>query len=460
MPFFEYFALEPLANRDLLDSGPGAAPLDGAADAYAAVGQGLGAAATNTDGLMATMREAWPGGMSSQRAQAAFAKHNHWVRDQATNAARIADLAEQGSGLHKKALDAMPSRAEIEATIATMVASAAAMSASGTVASAGIPGVSAAALLVFGTSSAVHAAAEAHYQDLKFRAALTMAGYELGATLLLVDLVSGAAGLTPPPPIVVPGPGLLGADPLDAVGPLQNLIANGPDSPYLSSTSVDAGPAQQGPGGGTDSTSNPGSGGSDPGPTGSEPSLADPQQPMSPENGWQPGTDNYGTDSYGGHYADSSPLMGTAAGSPTLAAFGAGAVGLGGLGMVRGSLSTLPGAGTGFRLPANWSPAGGTAFGASSAAASPGTPARPTANRVSAPSARMRRRRDEETSTGKVFAPGEQIDIPELERPPAIGVIEYEDSESESVLNDDFSLAGILDRFDDEDETETGHSIR
>jgi hypothetical protein len=71
-----------------------------------------------------------------------------------------------------------------------------------------------------------------------------------------------------------------------------------------------------------------------------------------------------------------------------------------------------------------------------------------------------RRRRDEETRTGKVFTPGEQYEVPELERPPVIGVIEYEDDEPDIELFADSSLVGVLDRLDEETESENGYSSR
>src|SRR5690606_4015615 len=100
MPFFEYAAMDPLTNRTILDSGLGAAPMVEAAQAYSVVGEGLRAAATDTDALLETMREAWPGGLSAERARSAFAKHNHWVRDQANHALHASMLAHEGARLH------------------------------------------------------------------------------------------------------------------------------------------------------------------------------------------------------------------------------------------------------------------------------------------------------------------------------------------------------------------------
>ncbi|WP_280400033.1 PPE domain-containing protein [Nocardia carnea] len=464
MPFFEYFALEPLQNRALLDSGAGAAPLTNASTAYKAIDNALDASAANTDGLIKSMAVAWPHGVSSQRAQSAFREHNDWVREQSGNAGKIGQLADQGAQLHNNALATMPSRFEIEAAIAQLAASAALMATSGAVASGGGP-VAPAALVVFGAASAWHAMAEFQYNRLKVQAATTMMGYEIGSLKLLGDLIGVAGSLTPPPPIVIPGPGSAPAPALDPVGPLQSLITKGPDSPYYPGNDT-ATNVQQHTGNGTDSGGDPGSGGSDsgpggdgpdPGPSGPEqPPLTDSQQPLAPESGYGSGVDGYGGDSAG-----SGPLLGVSPESTTLAALNGGAGALTGFGLVRGGIGAMPGAATGFRLPTGWSPGSGTAFGAPNAVSAPAAPARNAARRVSAPTARMRRRRqDEETRNGKVFAPGEQFEVPELERPPAIGVIEYQDEELEIDLAADSSLVGVLDRLDEPVESENGFSAR
>ncbi|WP_063062705.1 PPE domain-containing protein [Nocardia sienata] len=471
MPFFEYFALEPLQNRDLLDSGAGAAPLNNASTAYKAMDNALEIAAANTDGLLRSLSNAWPLGTSSERAQAAFDKHNQWVREQARNASKIARLADRGAQLHNNALGTMPSRFEIEAAMAQLAASAALMASSGTVASAGAGPASAAALLVFGAATAWHAMAEIEYNRLKIQAATTMMSYEIGALGLLGDLVGVAGTLTPPPPIVVPGPGAVPTQGLDPVGPLQNLITKGPDSPYYpgnekpTTTTTDTN-TQQHTGNGTESSgdSNPGGSdsgtggeGTDPGPSGPEQqSLTDPQQPIGSESGFDSGTNGYGTESS----SYSNPLPGVSSESSTLVALGSGGA-VAGFGMARGGIGSMPGAATGFRLPGNWNPASGTAFGASNPSTATAAPARGAARRVSAPTARMRRRRkDEETRTGKVFTPGEQFEVPELERPPVIGVIEYEDDEPDTELLADSSLVGVLDRLDEETEPENGYGTR
>lgn len=468
MPFFEYFALEPLQNRDLIDSGAGAAPLNNAATAYKAIDDALDVAATNTDGLIKNMATVWPHGVSSQRARSAFSDHNRWVREQAGTAGKIAQLADRGAALHNDALAAMPSRFEIEAAIAQLAASAALMTTSGTVASAGAGPASAAALVVFAGATAWHAMAEFEYNRLRIQAAATMMGYEIGALGLLVDMVGVAASFTPPPPIVLPGPGASGPPTLDAVGPLKNLITKGPDSPHYpgNTDTVKDGPTNGSDSGGDSNSGgdgggdggDPGSGGDsgDPGSSGGDQQLGDPQQPIGSESGLDPTANGYSADA-----VNNSPLLGVSSNSSALAALNGGAGALTGFGMMRGGIGSMSGMATGFRLPGGWNPGTGTAFGAANPATSPSAAARGAARRVSAPTARMRRRRkDEEKRTGKVFTPGEQFEVPELERPPVIGVIEYQDDEPDTELLVDSSLVGVLDRLDEENEPENGYSTR
>lgn len=70
-----------------------------------------------------------------------------------------------------------------------------------------------------------------------------------------------------------------------------------------------------------------------------------------------------------------------------------------------------------------------------------------------APKARMRRRRDDEKRSSKVFVPGEPQDVPVLEQPPVIGVIEYEDRDGrDEPMLESVPAVGIIERNDNEDE--------
>ncbi|MFI5715858.1 PPE domain-containing protein [Nocardia sp. NPDC051750] len=438
MPFVDYFTYSPLVNWLMLHSGPGAAPLKGAATAYSQIGDALNNAANGTDSSTVDMDNSWEG-LASKRAQAAFRNHSSWVRDQAALAADIARIAEDSARDHGQAIASMPTFPEILANIKKRAAARAAL----TTASASSMG------LGLGVATLMVAAAELEYLDLKRRAGKSMARYEIQATQTVKDLL--AIPIEPPPPIVN-GPNLgsqplSGSAPVDHTGVLNELLQNGPGP-----GSGPSGPDATGPGG--DSVTDP-VGSSDPVPD----QIADPTQNLPPEltdpmvqdliNPTDPG--QFGPESFGQDVLD-----GTSYSSPTLAAMSGGVGSLVGLGMVGGGLGSMSGASTGFRMPANWKPGTGTAFGASTGTAPLGRPAAPT--RVSAPTARMRRRRKEdEDKPGKVFAPGEQVDVPVLERPPAIGVIEYE-SDDELIVDDtEALLVGVLERLDSDSDDERRH---
>jgi hypothetical protein len=178
-------------------------------------------------------------------------------------------------------------------------------------------------------------------------------------------------------------------------------------------------------------------------PTQTQPTTADPSEVTSPlsDSGSYAGTD--GSTEQPGFY-------GTSPNSPTLAGLNGGAGSLVALNLARGGLGSMPGASTGFRMPSNWMRGPGTAYGASSNPAGTGPAGRGAPRRGAiAPKAQMRRRRDEERKPGKAFVPGEQLEVPVLEKPPVIGVIEYADERPEDVVAEGDSLVGILERSDD-----------
>ncbi|MBF6351339.1 MULTISPECIES: PPE domain-containing protein [Nocardia] len=448
MPFVDYFANSPLANWFQLFSGPGVAPLKGAADAYAEIARALARAASGTDSSTVDMANSWEG-LGSERAQAAFRNHSSWVRDQVDLAARIARIAEDSAYDHIQAKRSMPTLAEILKAMVKRAQAHTAM-ATATASGVGVVGLGVAAMMV--------AEAEIDYMILRLRAAESMQRYEIQATGTVKELL--AIPIEPPPPIVNgPGAGtqlLNGSGPLDHTGVLNELLQNGPDTGSDTGGGPDSGP---GPGP-QDSTGPGGDGVSDPTTTPSDPvsnQITDPGQNMPPEL-----TDSMIQDLV--NHSDPSridpelfgqdSLFGTSSTSPTLTAMGGGIGSLVGLGMVGGGLGSMSGAATGFRMPANWKPGTGTAFGAGTGTASTAPVGRPASRPgVSAPTARMRRRRKEdEDKPGKVFAPGEHVDVPVLERPPAIGVIEYE-PDDELIVDDDTesSLVGVLERLDGDD---------
>jgi hypothetical protein len=63
----------------------------------------------------------------------------------------------------------------------------------------------------------------------------------------------------------------------------------------------------------------------------------------------------------------------------------------------------------------------------------------------------MRRRRDDEKKPSKVFVPGEPQDVPVLEQPPVIGVIEYVDSDGrDDSTPEQVHAVGVIERDEDE----------
>lgn len=447
MPFFEYFAAGPLANWIQLNSGPGAVPLFTTSGAYMGAGEALDSAATGADGLTNAMATAW-GGMSSQKAQSAFRKHTVWVREQAAVARQISILAARAGEAHLIAVATMPTLAEI---IANMVKRAAAATAAAADATA--------------LTTALVAQAELEYLVLRLRAATAMGNYEAAALDTLVELA--AIPLVPPPPIALPGGGAGDPQVPDTSGPLLDLVENGPNSEYMTSDSRPLGDGPQstnnGTGEGPQSTGDgPQSVGDTtdptdlaPGESPAEQAISELQQVLSPDDPLLHSGDGGGFDP---STADS--LLGTSPYSSTLAGMAGGVGAFTALGMTRGGLGAMPGAATGFRMPGGWAPGTGTAFGASTGAPA-GAPVRNTPRRVTAPTARMRRRREEEENRpGKVFTPGEQMDVPVLERPPAIGVIEYDEDEFRDDVTSDAVLVGVLDRLDDDAETDGAETPR
>ncbi len=190
-------------------------------------------------------------------------------------------------------------------------------------------------------------------------------------------------------------------------------------------------------------------------PTQTQPTVTDPSEVTSPLSD----LGSYGT----GDGSDAQPgVYGTSFDSPTLAGLNGGGVGsLVALNLALGGLGSMPGASTGFRMPSTWLRGPGAAYGASSNPASTAPAGRAAPRRGAiAPKAQLRRRRrDEERKPGKVFVPGEQLDVPVLEKPPVIGVIEYVDERPEDVVVEGDSLVGILERSDDDERSDDAAAV-
>lgn len=445
-----YIAMSPLQHRLNLMLGAGAGPLELAANGYRAMAAGLRLAADGSNGSMTNMEVSWQG-EAGDKARAAFRRHADWLRDQATVADQMAQIADGGAAAFRAADAGVPSLAVLLLNIKRRAAL-------GLLATTGGP--------VLGPMAALaYEEAEAEWQAMRVQAGMAMGAYD-AATEFLASTIPASV---PPPPITTgPGGGTLTQDP-----PTTLLTTTGPkDSktgPVAKQTVTDTGPTGKEPSG-----TDPGKSISDSGPSTSEtgpstsdavqspgntdPGLNELEQTMQPfdqaaPDGGYGGYGNEGAEGY--NLLGQEHLLGTSPYSTTLMGLTGGTGSLVALGMVSGGLGNMSGAATGFRMPPNWNLGSGTAFGAGTGGPA-GAPAGSSAPRrgVSAPTARMRRRRKDEESNkpSKVFVPGESHDVPVLERPPAIGVIEYDDEDRwEDEAREDV-LVGVLDRFDEEND--------
>ncbi|WP_280491890.1 PPE domain-containing protein [Nocardia asiatica] len=418
-------------------AGDGVATTRATAKAYTAMAMRLNAAAANTDSSMLQMSSTFQA-LTADQAQAAFRKHAVWLREQAAVAEATGQLLDRAADISSAAKAAMAVLAAKAAQVRIQ---------EGIALGGGFGPLSGAAFLE----------AEAELMALRGAALGVMAGYAAA-------LVPTLAALPPPiaaPPIVTGGPG---PGPQTEYASFDNPTDyNGSDFTKTDTTSTSTG---DGP---TGSDNNTGTGDQKPGDT-TQPSdhtqPTDPTQPadpldpatnpeqLSPDpngNGW---SGDSGMNGMGDGATDQSWFYGTSQNSPTLAALSGGAGSLVALNMARGGLGSMPGAATGFRMPASWNPGAGRAFGAMPQQAASGPMARKGPPRGAlAPKARMRRRRDDEKRSSKVFVPGEPQDVPVLEQPPVIGVIEYEDRDSREEPTLESALAvGVIERNENEDE--------
>ncbi|MET9031114.1 PPE domain-containing protein [Nocardia sp. NPDC004168] len=426
---FDYLALPPEVNTARLLSGPGAAALGTTAAAYADLAAGLSVAASGTDGLTAVMGVVWQG-PSSDVAQAAFRRHAGWSHRQSAVALDAATSAAELGSIFIAAQEAMT---DVAVWLAEWHAKQAALAAASTTQLAPL-------------TLAAMAASELEYLAIAAAAAAVMVGYDSAASAVLAGL--------PRPEIPLP---------IVSGGSIPEGASIGSASPGIRSPTIgdngvhtsqsDVGSSQTGD-----------SGGSNPDPT-------HPSQPLDtaqPTN-MLPDMDNpsslsdspvssSGAGSDAGSM-DQQGLLGVSQDSTTLAGMYGGVGSLVALSMTRGGPSVMSGAATGFRMPSNWSPGRGTAFGAPSNPPVGGPVSRQTAPRgASAPNVQMRRRRrDEDRENSAVFVPGEPQDVPVTERPPVFGVIEYGDAdrweEPESPETEQSPLIGVIRSAADEPAT-------
>ncbi|WP_280265226.1 PPE family protein [Nocardia wallacei] len=431
-----YGALPPEVNSARLNSGPGPVPLTGTAAAYTAIADALAAAAGGSDGSTNTLEPAWDS-PAGTKAKGAFRKHAMWLREQSVVATQTAALAAQAAAVNTAARGAMP---PLELIVANRL-SFAILSATNEM----------------GQNTPAIAANEAMYYGMWMEAAYTMYAYEAASEGLVASLppspeappIAGGGGdSTVPVYDTGPGSGRQGVD-FDSK---PQYDGGGPDS---GGSGPDSG-GKSDPGGGPDNGGGDTGGGSD------KPGPSDPTGPqgdaMTPDEGTtsladgitDPGMDPGFGENYLGE--DRTGFYGTSPYSTTLAGLSGGAGSLVGLGMLNGGLGSMSGGSTGFRMPTNWNPGAVKAFGPLPTQAAPAPMARQTPPRGAvAPQARMRRRRDDDERPSKVFVPGEHEEVPVLERPPIIGVIEYADNDREEFdYVDQPVLVGVIENIDDE----------
>ncbi|MFE3445405.1 PPE family protein [Nocardia sp. NPDC059180] len=432
MPF--YGALPPLLMSINLNSGPGPLPMLYTAKSYLALAESLAIAAGSSDAHTAGLAGNW-GGDSALKAQGAYRRHTEWLRQQSELAALVAERSFQQAAAYTQARATMPPPAVIAANRVAMV---------GLATTNGM-----------GQNTAALAANEAAYMTMWAIALETMMAYE-------AESLANAASLPPAPPApqITSAPGVGGGGPLNLLpgggGGSQDGFGGGPgDGGGGGGRGPDGRGPNQGPGAGDPGTggpSDPGSGGStDPGtggpgtsdtpPTtgGNGPADSLPGEGQLPPTDSMTGPETLGDMPFSGPDGLVDPsidpaFFGTSPQSSTLDGLTGGVGSTVALGLARGGLGGMPGAATGFRMPANWAlRAPGATFGA------PVTPAgAPPARNMPprgaiAPNARRRRRdREEYRKPAAVYTPGEPQEVPVLEKPPAIGVIEYHDDDTTS----------------------------
>ncbi|MBF6177880.1 PPE domain-containing protein [Nocardia otitidiscaviarum] len=421
---FLFAALPPEFNSFMLSTGPGPAPMLATSAGYRQLATVLAGTAAASDGSMNSMSFAWAG-PSANAASTAFRTHAAWLRQQAAVADQVAAHAAGVAGAYTGAMGTMPPLPSILAVKAVIEACRAAT----------LAGAASA------PTTAVLAAAEAVYATMWVTAASSMINYTGQASAHVAALPPPI----PPPPIVA------GTGPVSPYSAAVPPIGPAPVPKLSTAPNPTTGGTGGGPTGG-----NSGGGNSGGGQSGSSPNTGDagqgPSQPSPQADNPLPDVEqavssaadqvtdpampdmaDLGMSEFGGESMGQPGFPGTSTGSTTLAALNGGMGGMVAMGMVRGGLGAMSGLSTGFRMPSSWPPGVGTAFGAPATGTS-GAPVSRSAPRrgVTAPTARMRRRRDDEKKSSKAYVPGEPQEVPVLEKPPVIGVIEYADDEASS----------------------------
>ncbi|WP_433760147.1 PPE family protein [Nocardia sp. CA-135398] len=431
-----WHALPPEINVGNLLDGPGVEMITAAAESYQNAAYTFMTAASNTASAMLDMGETW-NGESGDLAQSAFSNHTNWLHEQAMVAQSVSGVLHAVAGEFSAAQSAMAAvggwlaKNRFEQGVLLLTNSG---------------GQNAIPLLLN----------QLEYIAIWVTAAGVMDGYA-GAVLptlatlpppaLPTPIVTDPGVLPPPPQFEVPvytpksGPnGQFDGSTTNNHTTTNNTNTNNTNTNNTNTNNTDNNTGDTNTGN-TDTGNTP----TDTTESPTQPTTADPSEVTSPlsDSGSYAGTDGS---------AGQSGFYGTSPNSPTLAGLSGGVGSMVTLNLARGGLGSMPGASTGFRLPSNWLRGPGTAFGASSNPAGVGPAGRGAPRKGAiAPKAQMRRRRDEERRPGKVFVPGEQLEVPVLEKPPVIGVIEYADEHPEDVVAEGESVLGVLERSDDDE---------
>ncbi|WP_433202615.1 PPE family protein [Nocardia sp. CA-107356] len=434
-------ALPPEINVGNMLDGFGVETITAAAESYQASAQTLLTAASNTASAMLDMGETWKGD-SGDLAQAAFSNHTKWLQQQAMVAQAVGDALHTVAGEFSATKSMMAAVGtwlaanRLEHTLLHMT--------NGT-----------------GQNTIPLLLNQLEYFAIWGAAAGVMDAYEGAVVPTLSTLPPPALptpivtdpGVPPPPPqfevpVYTPKSGT--PQQFDGSTTTNNTTTNTTNNSTgdTNTTNNSTGDTNTG---NTDTGNTPTD--TTQSPTQTQPTTADPSEVTSPLSD---------SGSYGGSdgSAEQPGFYGTSPNSPTLAGMSGGAGSLVALNLARGGLGSMPGASTGFRMPSNWLRGPGTAYGASSnpAGTAPGGRGAPRRGAI-APKAQMRRRRDEERKPGKVFVPGEELEVPVLEKPPVIGVIEYADERPEDAVADGDSLVGILERSDDHESSDDSAAV-
>ncbi|MEV4128499.1 PPE domain-containing protein [Nocardia sp. NPDC049707] len=426
---------------------PGVGTIESAAKSYAESGMALLDAAARTEAAMGNMGESWRG-ESAELAQSAFRNHTNWLIQQSQAAEQASAVLHSVAGEFKTAQSAMKivrgmlieNKLERKILLATNQG-----------------GQNLFPLLInqlvyfaiWGAASGV----------LDAYAGVVMPTLSTLPPPALPEPIVTDPGVPPPPPqfqvpVYKPKSGIPQQFNRSTTANHNNTTTNNSTNTGTNSkTNTNTNNGSNNTGDTNTGDTNPGKTPTDTTQSPTQPSTADPSEITSPfsDSGSYAGTDGF---------AEQSGFPGTSPNSPTLAGLSGGAGSLVALNLARGGLGSMPGASTGFRMPSNWLRGPGTAYGASSnpAGTAPAGRAAPRRGAI-APKAQMRRRRDEERKPGKVFVPGEQVEVPVLEKPPVIGVIEYADERPEDVVADGDSLVGILERSDDDERSDDAAAV-